>query len=386
MTPYEILLSESQERMLVVAEAGREEAVREILEKWELEAETIGQVTATGTFRVLEDGVAVADIPALPLTQGCPTYERPGEESPEIRELRKTDISPHVPPPDGLESAFLAVVGSPNVASKQWVYEQYDTTVRANSVERPGGAAGVFRVPGTNRGVAATTDCNGRHAYLNPRAGAMGAVAEAARNVACTGAVPMAVTNCLNFGSPLKPHIRHQFREAILGMRDACAHLETPVTGGNVSFYNETDGQAVYPTPVIGMVGVIDDVGAVVRHFFRDEGDAILLLGNQQGRAGRIGVPVRGARGRCRRAPGGEPPGRTFAPALPVGPGRVPAAQVRPRCGERRPGGYIGGELPGPPAHRPCRGGVGSPRGRPPRHGAPLRRGSRARGGQLWTG
>ena len=286
MTPYEILLSESQERMLVVAEAGREDAVREILEKWELEAETIGQVTATGTFRVLEDGVAVADIPALPLTQGCPTYERPGEESPAIRKLRKTDILPYLSPPNGLEGAFLAVVGSPNVASKQWVYEQYDTTVRANSIERPGGDAGVFRVPGTNRGVAATTDCNGRHTYLNPRQGAMGAVAEAARNVACTGAVPMAVTNCLNFGSPLKPHIRHQFREAVLGMRDACAYLETPVTGGNVSFYNETDGQAVYPTPVIGMVGVIDDVGAVVRYSFRDAGDAIFLLGTNRGELG----------------------------------------------------------------------------------------------------
>ena len=286
MTPYEILLSESQERMLVVAEAGREDAVREILEKWELEAETIGHVTETGTFRVLEDGVAVADIPALPLTEGCPTYERPGEESPEIRDLRKTDILRYTPPPNGLESAFLAVVGSPNTSSKQWVYEQYDTTVRANSVERPGGDAGVFRVPGTNRGVAATTDCNGRHTYLNPRAGAIGAVAEAARNLACTGAVPMAITNCLNFGSPLKPHIRHQFREAVLGMRDACAYLETPVTGGNVSFYNETDGQAVYPTPVIGMVGVIDDVDNVVQHAFRDPGDAILLLGTNKGELG----------------------------------------------------------------------------------------------------
>ena len=286
MTPYEILLSESQERMLVVAEAGREDGVREILEKWELEAETIGHVTETGTFRVLEDGVAVADIPALPLTEGCPTYERPGEESPEIRDLRKTDILPHVTPPNGLESAFLAVVGSPNTSSKQWVYEQYDTSVRANSIERPGGDAGVIRVPGTNRGVAATTDCNGRHTYLNPRAGAIGAVAEAARNLACTGAVPMAITNCLNFGSPLKPHIRHQFREAVLGMRDACTYLETPVTGGNVSFYNETDGQAVYPTPVIGMVGVIDDVGNVVRHAFRDPGDAILLLGTNKGELG----------------------------------------------------------------------------------------------------
>ena len=286
MTPYEILLSESQERMLVVAEAGKEDAVREILEKWELEAETIGSVTATGSFRVLEDGVAVADIPALPLTEGCPTYERQGEEGDEVRALRQMDIAAHTDPPAGLEDAFLRVVGSPNVASKQWVYEQYDTTVRANSIERPGGDAGVIRIPGTKRGVAASTDCNGRHTYLNPRAGAMGAVAEAARNVACTGAVPMAITNCLNFGSPLKPHIQHQFREAVLGMRDACAFLETPVTGGNVSFYNETDGKAVYPTPVIGMVGVIDDVETVVRHAFRDPGDPILLLGSNTGELG----------------------------------------------------------------------------------------------------
>ena len=286
MTPYEILLSESQERMLVVAAAGREDAVTEILEKWELEAATIGRVTATGTFRVLEDGAAVADIPALPLTEGCPTYERPGEEGDEVRALRTMDVSRHVEPPAGLQDAFLRVVGSPNVASKQWVYEQYDTTVRANSIERPGGDAGVIRIPGTNRGVAASTDCNGRHTYLNPRVGAMGAVAEAARNVACTGATPMAITNCLNFGSPLKPHIMHQFREAVLGMRDACAHLETPVTGGNVSFYNETDGKAVYPTPVIGMIGVINDLDTIVRHPFRDAGDAILLLGTNTGELG----------------------------------------------------------------------------------------------------
>ena len=286
MTPYEILLSESQERMLVVAAAGREDAVREILEKWELEAATIGTVTGSGTFRVLENGVPVADIPALPLTEGCPTYERPGEEAEEVRDLREKDLSHYISPPDGLEHAFLAVVGSPNVASKQWVYEQYDTTVRANSIERPGGDAGVIRVPGTNRGVAASTDCNGRHTYLNPRSGAMGAVAEAARNVTCTGAVPMAITNCLNFGSPLKPHIRHQFREAVLGMRDACSHFETPVTGGNVSFYNETDGEAVYPTPVIGMIGVIEDLDTVVRHSFRDGDDAILLLGTNRGELG----------------------------------------------------------------------------------------------------
>ena len=359
MTPYEILLSESQERMLVVAEAGREDAVREILEKWELEAETIGHVTATGTFRVLEDGVAVADIPALPLTQGCPTYERPGEESPEIRDLRKTAVLHYIISPDDLESAFLAVVGSPNIASKQWVYEQYDTTVRANSVERPGGDAGVFRVPGTSRGVAATTDCNGRHTYLNPRAGAMGAVAEAARNLACTGAVPMAVTNCLNFGSPLKPHIRHQFREAVLGMRDACAYLETPVTGGNVSFYNETDGQAVHPTPVIGMVGVIEDVGAVVRHSFRDEGDAILLLGVNKGEMGgseylyavhgvvageppEVDLPAERALQRCLLAMAGR---RVLKSAHDVASGGLAATLVESCLGRPRTGRAVGASV-----------------------------------------
>ena len=359
MTPYEILLSESQERMLVVAEAGREDAVREILEKWELEAETIGQVTSTGTFRVLEDGVAVADIPALPLTQSCPTYERPGAESPEIRDLRNTDVLHYISPPNGLESAFLAVIGSPNVASKQWVYEQYDTTVRANSIERPGGDAGVFRVPGTNRGVAASTDCNGRHTYLNPRAGAMGAVAEAARNLACTGAVPMAITNCLNFGSPLKPHIRHQFREAVLGMRDACAYLETPVTGGNVSFYNETDGQAVYPTPVIGMVGVIEDVGAVVRHSFRDEGDAILLLGANKGELGgseylyavhgivageppEVDLPAERALQRCLLAMAGR---RMLKSAHDVASGGLAATLVESCLGRPRTGRAVGASI-----------------------------------------
>ena len=286
MTPYEILLSESQERMLVVAAAGREDAVREILEKWELEAATIGRVTDSGSFRVLERGVPVADIPAQPLTDECPVYERPGAEGDEVRALRTMDLAPFVDPPASLRDAFLAVVGSPNVASKQWVYEQYDTTVRAGSLERPGGDAGVIRIPGTRRGVAASTDCNGRHTYLNPRSGAMGAVAEAARNVACTGAVPRAITNCLNFGSPLKPHIMHQFREAVLAMGEACAALETPVTGGNVSFYNETDGRAVYPTPVVGMVGVLDDLDHLVRHAFRVPGDAILLLGSCTGELG----------------------------------------------------------------------------------------------------
>jgi phosphoribosylformylglycinamidine synthase len=279
MTPYEILLSESQERMLVVAEKGQEGVVHEILEKWELEAAVVGRVTADGRFRVLENGVAVADIPALPLTEGCPTYEREGVESEEIQALRATDLSQFLEPDGDLSGDFLQLLGSPNVASKRWVYQQYDTTVRTSTAVRPGGDGGVVRIRGTKRAVAATMDCNGRFVHLEPGRGARIAVAESARNLACVGAVPTAITNCLNFGNPLKPHIYYQFREAVLGMGEACKAFETPVTGGNVSFYNETDGAAIYPTPGIGMVGVIDNVDHITRHAFRAEGDAVILLG-----------------------------------------------------------------------------------------------------------
>ena len=286
MTPYEILLSESQERMLVVAERGREHEVRRILEKWELEAAEIGRVTDDGRFRVLESGAVVADIPALPLTQGCPTYEREGVESEDVRALRSADLSEHLIPQGDLTRSFLLLLSSPNVASKRWIYEQYDSTVRTGTVVRPGGDAGVIRIRGTDRAVAATTDCNGRFVYLAPRRGAMIAVAEAARNLVCVGAVPTAVTNNLNFGNPLKPHIYFQFRQAVLGMAEACEAFETPVTGGNVSFYNETDGRAIYPTPVIGMVGVIEDVGRLTRQAFRAAGDDIVLLGENRGELG----------------------------------------------------------------------------------------------------
>lgn len=286
MTPYEILLSESQERMLVVAEPGREDEVRQILEKWELEAAVIGQVTDDGMFRVLENGKVVADIPALPLTEGCPTYEREGIESEETVRLREMDLSEHLIPEGDLTKSFLLLLGSPNVASKQWIYHQYDTTVRTATAVRPGGDAGVVRIRGTKRAVAATTDCNGRLVYLEPKSGAMGAVAEAARNLVCVGATPSAVTNNLNFGNPLKAHIYYQLREAVLGMRDACAAFETPVTGGNVSLFNETDGRAIYPTPVIGMVGVIDDVAKITRQHFQAEGDAVILLGENSGELG----------------------------------------------------------------------------------------------------
>jgi phosphoribosylformylglycinamidine synthase len=279
MTPYEILLSESQERMLVVAHKGQEGEVHRILEKWELEAAVIGEVTDHGRFRVLEGGTVVADIPALPLTEGCPTYEREGVEGEEVQALRAMDLSEHAAPTGDLSAHFLRMVGSPNIASKRWVYRQYDTTVRTSTAVRPGGDAGVVRIRGTRRAVAATTDCNGRFVYLEPRKGALIAMSEAARNLACVGALPMAITNNLNFGNPLKPHIYHQFREAVTGMSDACKVFETPVTGGNVSFYNETDGRAIYPTPVIGMVGVVEDVDHITGHAFAVEGDAVVLLG-----------------------------------------------------------------------------------------------------------
>ncbi len=279
MTPYEILLSESQERMLVVAKVGHEDDVRAILEKWELEAAEVGQVTDDGTFRVREGERVVAEIPALPLTEGCPTYEREGVEAEEVQALRKMDLSPYAELEGSPADVFMRLMESPNIASKSWIYQQYDTTVRTGTALRPGGDAGVIRIRGTTKAVAATTDCNGRYVYLEPRTGTMIAVAEAARNLVCVGALPTAVTNNLNFGSPLKRHIYYQFREAVLGMAEACKLFETPVTGGNVSFYNETDGEAIYPTPVIGMVGILDDVENLTRHAFQSAGDAIVLLG-----------------------------------------------------------------------------------------------------------
>jgi len=286
MTPYEILLSESQERMLVVATKGHEDEVHRILEKWELEAEVIGEVTADGRFRVLENQLVVADIPALPLTEGCPTYEREGIEADEVRKLREMDLAEHLIPQGDLTKAFLLLLASPNVASKRWIYHQYDTTVRTSTAVRPGGDSGVVRIRGTERAIAATTDCNGRFVYLDPRQGAMIAVAEAARNLVCSGAMPTAITNNLNFGNPLKEHIYYQFREAVLGMADACKAFETPVTGGNVSFYNETDGKAIYPTPVIGMVGLIENISHILPHSFQSEGDDIVLLGENTAEIG----------------------------------------------------------------------------------------------------
>jgi phosphoribosylformylglycinamidine synthase II len=280
MTPYEILLSESQERMLVVAETGSEDEVRRILEKWELEAAVIGRVTDDGLFRVLEKGKVVAEIPARPLTDGCPTYERPGTESDEVKALRQRRFPALAEAKGDQSDALLRLLGSPNIGCKRWVHDQYDSTVRTSTALGPGGDAGVIRIRGTRKAVAAKTDCNGRYCYLSPRRGASIAVAEAARNLVCVGAVPTAVTNNLNFGSPLRPEVYFQLREAVDGMAEACRVFETPVTGGNVSLYNETDkGAAIYPTPVIGMVGIVEDVDHITGHAFRAAGDAILLLG-----------------------------------------------------------------------------------------------------------
>ncbi len=281
MTPYEILLSETQERMLVVAQNGREEEVRAILGKWDLDAETIGRVTDTGTYVVRENGVVVVEIPGEPLVTGCPTYTREGREDPEIAALRRwtpAELDPAETAVDPAD-ALMRLLDSPTVASKRWVYEQYDSTVRTSTVVGPGSDAAVVRLRGTTRAIAATVDCNARYVYLNPHRGGQIAVAEAARNLVCTGALPRAVTDNLNFGNPLKPEVYHQMSEALRGMAEACRAFETPVTGGNVSLYNENPRGAIYPTPTVGMVGIVDDLAHVTTLGFRAEGDAVVLFG-----------------------------------------------------------------------------------------------------------
>src|SRR5690606_37903627 len=288
MTPYEILLSESQERMLVVAKAGHEEEVRRILEKWELEAAVIGRVTDDGMDRVRENGVVVCEIPGEQLVKGCPVYVREGVESEDAQRRRAFDPL-ELEPSRAMEdptAVLVRLLASPNIASKRWVHEQYDTTVRTSTVVPPGGDAGVIGVRGTRKGIAATVDCNGRYVFLNPRRGAMIAVAEAARNLVCVGARPRAVTDNLNFGNPLKPEVYYQMREAVAGLAEACRAFGVPVVSGNVSLYNESPAGAIYPTPVVGMVGVLDDVERHLRAGFRDPGDAILLLGRNTAELG----------------------------------------------------------------------------------------------------
>jgi phosphoribosylformylglycinamidine synthase II len=283
MTPYEILLSESQERMLVVAKRGREQTVHNILEKWDLHSAVIGEVIAEPVYRVKEGDRIVAEFPGTKLVTECPMYDPPAKESAAIAALRAQDVHAIAPKPEESDPSWtlLRLLESPTIASKQWAYRQYDSTVRTNTVHGPGAAdAAVLRIRGTRKGIAVKTDCNGRYVYLDPRVGGRIAVAEAARNVACTGARPRAITNCLNFGNPKKPEVFFQFREAVGGMGDACIALETPVTGGNVSFYNENPSGAVYPTPTIGMVGVLEDISRATGMAFTAPGHAIVLLGD----------------------------------------------------------------------------------------------------------
>jgi phosphoribosylformylglycinamidine synthase len=278
MTPYEIMLSESQERMLLVAARGREEEIKRVFSKWELDAVEIGRVTDDGMLTVRMGGRVVAEVPVSALADEAPVYERPTSR-PEWQDALEAFDPLSLPEPDDLAETLLSLLGSPAIASKEWVYRQYDQQVGINTLVMPGSDAGVLRIKGTRKAVALTTDGNARFVYLNPRLGAAMAVAEAARNLAVTGARPLGLTDCLNFGSPERPEILWQFKEAVAGIAEACSALNIPVVGGNVSFYNETQGHAILPTPVIGMAGLIDEAESRRTQWFEAEGDRIALLG-----------------------------------------------------------------------------------------------------------
>ena len=294
MTPYEIMLSESQERMLLVVKCGHEAEVERTFEKWGLHAVPIGEVTADRMLRVGNSGMIVAEIPNRALTDAAPVYRRRMEMPPYLAEVQALDLdalgladAPAGALRDpGANAALLGLLGSATVASKQWVYRQYDHMVRTNTISLPGLGAGVVRIKGTDRALAMSLDGNGRYCYLDPHRGAMLAVAEAARNVACAGARPLGATNCLNFGNPERPSIMWQFAKTVEGIGAACRALEIPITGGNVSFYNETDGRAIYPTPVVGVVGLLKHADRVQGRRFRGSGDVIVLLGEGRGELG----------------------------------------------------------------------------------------------------
>ncbi len=282
MTAYELLLSESQERMLVVAEKGREQDVIDVYEKWDLNAVVIGEVTDNGRVVYSQNGEVKADMPAdsLVLGGGAPQYDRETQKPEYLKETSSFDES-SVPEPDSYAEVLKELLQSPNIASRRWVFEQYDHMVRTNTIAGPGPTdAGVVRIKGTNKALSMKTDCNGRYVYLNPRKGGQIAVAESARNVVCSGAKPVAITNCLNFGNPYKPEVYWVFKEAVGGMGDACRKLNTPVTGGNVSFYNENPRAAVFPTPVVGMLGWIENYQRdLTTAGFKLSGDDIWYLG-----------------------------------------------------------------------------------------------------------
>ncbi|MGD6777658.1 phosphoribosylformylglycinamidine synthase subunit PurL [Sutcliffiella horikoshii] len=277
MTGYEMMLSESQERMLIVVEAGREHEAHEIVSKYGLEAVSIGKVTDDKKLRLVHKGEVIADVPVDALAEEAPVYHKPSTEPAYYREFQEMEVA--VPEVADYEETLVALLKQPTIASKEWVYDQYDYQVRTNTVVVPGSDAAVVRIRGTEKALAMTTDCNSRYLYLDPEVGGMIAVAEAARNIVCSGAKPLAITDCLNFGNPEKPEIFWQIEKATDGMSAACRKLESPVIGGNVSLYNETNGVAVYPTPVVGMVGLIDDLKHVTTQEFKNEGDLIYVIG-----------------------------------------------------------------------------------------------------------
>jgi phosphoribosylformylglycinamidine synthase II len=290
MTPYEILLSESQERMLLVAAEGKEEVVRRICTKWDLDVAVIGRVTDTGRWRAHWHGKMVADLPVDPLTEGAPKYERPMKPHPALPALHAFDPA-SLPEPDDLGAALLRLLARPTISSKEWVYRQYDHMVRLVGAVRPGGDAAVVRLAvgdgrHAKKGIALSVGVNGRFCFLDPHLGAMHAVAECARNIACVGGEPIAITDCLNFGNPEKPEIMWQFAECVRGIGDACRAFGTPVVSGNVSLYNETEGQGILPTPTVGMVGIVEPVERSCQSAFRNAGDVVALVGTLQGEVG----------------------------------------------------------------------------------------------------
>ncbi|MCX7874659.1 MAG: phosphoribosylformylglycinamidine synthase subunit PurL [Melioribacteraceae bacterium] len=280
MNAYEIMLSESQERMLVVVKKAKENEVKEIFDKWDLHCEIIGEVIDEEKLIIYHHNELKAEIPPVELVLGgnAPVYIRETKEPEYLKETLSFDKN-SLPEPDCISDTFEKIFSSPNIASKRWVYEQYDSMVRTNTIVGPGSDAAVIYIKETNKAIAAKTDCNGRYVFLNPKEGTKIAVAESARNVVCSGAIPLAITNCLNFGNPYKPENYWQFKKAIEGMGEACKFFNTPVTGGNVSFYNESPEAAVYPTPTIGMVGLIENLENIMTANFKNEDDLIYVLG-----------------------------------------------------------------------------------------------------------
>jgi phosphoribosylformylglycinamidine synthase len=285
MEAWEILLSESQERMLIVAEKGKEHLLLDVFDKWDLECEQIGEVTDTGILEFYQHGELVASVPAhaLVLGGGAPVYDRERKEPDYMQKVRGFDAA-SIPVDNDIEAIARKLISSPNIASKRWVYEQYDNTVRTNNLNTTKASdAAVVRIKGTRKGIATTVDCNSRYVHADPYVGTMIAVSEAARNLSCTGALPLAVTNCLNFGNPYNPEVYWQFVQAVRGMGEACRKFETPVTGGNVSFYNQSvfeDGtEPVFPTPTIGMIGLMEDIDILCTIGFKQPGDLIYVVG-----------------------------------------------------------------------------------------------------------